>query len=96
MVIKEMMALMRISYFNAKRKLIGYYKYEGNVERICKTIINRCWNDKGFFMVSPEHFNSFYARDFGWVVKPLLNLGYKDKVKSTIDFALSSLSLIHI
>jgi hypothetical protein len=39
-------------------------------------------------MVSTGNFNQFYARDFGMCIKSLLYLGYKDKVRLTLKYAM--------
>jgi hypothetical protein len=70
-----------------KRK--GIKKYNGNSIEICKKIVDDCYNKKkGYFMVSAGHFSVFYCRDFGWIVKSLIKLGYKDKVRNTLEYAL--------
>jgi hypothetical protein len=65
----------------------GVKKYSGNVKEICKQIIEDCWNGK-YFQVSTGHFCEFYIRDFGWCVDSLLKLGYKDKIRKTLEYAL--------
>lgn len=72
-----------------KTFFFSYKKYKGNFKEIAKSIIRDCFN-KEFFMVSNGHFKCFYARDFGIVVKPLINLGYKKEIKKTIKFALEN------
>jgi len=72
-----------------KRKLLNkpIKKYSGNSKEICKQIIDDCWNGK-YLQVSPGNFAEFYCRDFGIIVKHLLNLGYKKQVESTLKYAL--------
>jgi len=69
----------------------GIKKYNGNAEQILRQAINDCWNNK-FFQSSAGHFSCFYIRDFGISVQALLNLGYRDKVIKTLEFALNSYS----
>jgi len=67
----------------------GLKKYKGNSKEICKKILDDCYNKKKkYFQVSAGHFNLFYTRDFGWIVKSLLELGYKKEVKNTLEYAL--------
>jgi len=66
-------------------------KYNGNVEQILKQCVNSCWNGN-YFQASAGHFSCFYIRDFGISVQALLNLGYKDKVIKTLEFALDAYS----
>ncbi len=69
----------------------GFPKYKGNAEQICTRIIERCWNGK-YFQTSAGHFNEFYARDFGWCTRYLLELGQKEQVKQTLNYALDKYS----
>jgi len=67
----------------------GIKQYSGNTEKICKKIIENCYDtSQERFMVSAGHFNTFYCRDFGWIVKSLISLGYKMKVRNTLSYAL--------
>jgi len=63
-------------------------RYEGNASKICRQIIDDCWNGT-YFMTSAGHFSEFFIRDFTWCIKPLINLGYKTKVEKTLTYALS-------
>ncbi len=78
---------LRIFRTSMKVKLFGRPNYQGNEETIAKTIIEKCFNGT-FFQVSTGHFNQFYTRDFGMVTKALLELGYQEEVKKTIEYAL--------
>ncbi len=66
----------------------GFGKYSGELEQIILQIIDSCWNGT-YLQVSSGHFNEFYCRDFGMCAEALVSLGYKDKVISTLDYALS-------
>lgn len=69
----------------------GLEKFTGTDDEICRNIINECWNGR-YFQVSPgkeSNYAVFYARDFGWCIESLINLGYKKKVIETLDYALS-------
>ncbi|KYK27336.1 hypothetical protein AYK26_03700 [Euryarchaeota archaeon SM23-78] len=80
---------VRIFSRNIKVKLVGMKKYSGSDEDICNQIIKECYNKKkGYFMISNGHFCEFYARDFGWCVESLLNLGYRKEVLNTLGYAL--------
>ncbi len=69
----------------------GVKKYSGSAEQICKQVIEDCWNGK-YFQVSSGHFCEFYIRDFGWCIDSLLELGHKDRVMKTLEYALSKYS----
>jgi len=74
-----------------KVRLRGIRKYNGNAEQILKQCVDSCWNGN-YFQASAGHFSCFYIRDFGISVQALLNLGYRDKVIKTLEFALDSYS----
>ncbi|MBU4492956.1 MAG: hypothetical protein KKA61_01160 [Nanoarchaeota archaeon] len=76
---------------SVKVRLGGIRKYNGNTKQILRQAINDCWN-KRFFQASAGHFSCFYIRDFGISVQALLNLGYRDKVVKTLEFALDTYS----
>lgn len=63
-------------------------RYKGNANKICEKIIDKCWNGE-YIQTSAGHFNGFYARDFGWCADYLLELGKKEWVKKTLDYALT-------
>jgi len=76
---------------SVKVRFRGVRKYSGNAEQILGQAVNDCWN-KRFFQASAGHFSCFYIRDFGISVQALINLGYRDKVIKTLEFALNSYS----
>ncbi len=63
-------------------------KYKGNAQQICEQIINDCWNGT-FFQTSKRNFSQFWTRDFGMCCESLIKLGYKNKVRMTLNYALS-------
>ncbi len=78
-------------FFRSKRKqFFKTKKYKGTSKEICTQIIHDCYNNKkNYFMVSPNNFNQFYARDFGMVCTALLELGYEKEVKNTLIYAMN-------
>lgn len=72
-------------YFSVKKQ--GFKKYTGTPEQICRQIIEECWNGT-FFQVSTGHFKAFYVRDFAYCVDGLLALGYNERVRKTLHYAL--------
>lgn len=66
----------------------GFARYDGDLEQVIRKIIESCWNG-GYFQVSSGHFNEFYCRDFGMCAEALVDLGYRDRVVKTLDYALS-------
>jgi hypothetical protein len=80
---------IRMYKYNRFRKRKGFRRYEGDITEIITKIIDSCWNNnKKYFMVSSGHFCQFYSRDFFWCCKSLVDLGYKEKVLSTLYYAL--------
>jgi len=72
-------------------KIRGYKKYSGNDTEICIQIVDSCYNEeKKYFMASSGNYKVFYARDFGWCVQSLLNLGYKKQVEDTLKYAMDA------
>lgn len=72
-----------------KVHLLGIKKYRGNVKQISEKIIDSCYNKKkNYFMVSSGHFRQFYARDFGMILDSLIYLGYKERVRKTLIYAM--------
>ncbi|MFH1408502.1 MAG: hypothetical protein ABIH34_01210 [Nanoarchaeota archaeon] len=65
----------------------GYEKYPGDADKICKQIVERCWNGQ-YFMTSAGHFCEFWTRDFGMCVDSLLALGHRDRIRKTLHYAL--------
>ncbi|MEM4637729.1 MAG: hypothetical protein QXK76_01720 [Candidatus Woesearchaeota archaeon] len=79
---------LRIFKRNIKVKLFGLEKFSGTDEEICRKIIDACWNGK-YFSTTPKGGNyGFYSRDFGWCIQSLINLGYKNEVNKTLEYAL--------
>ncbi|MGV9205046.1 MAG: hypothetical protein ACOC44_13625 [Promethearchaeia archaeon] len=70
-----------------KRK--GLKEYEGTALEICRQIVEDCWNGT-YFRISTDwgHYRVFYIRDFGWAIGSLLDLGYREKVIKTLEYAL--------
>ena len=81
----------RIFYKSLHRKIRGHREYSGNASEICRQVVNECWNSR-FFQTSTGHFCQFYSRDFGICADSLVRLGFRDKVISTLDYALQRFS----
>jgi len=77
----------RISYLGLKNRLFPK-KYTGTAEDICKQIVRDCWNGR-YFQTSTGNFRQFWTRDFFWVAKSLLQLGYKEEVQKTLRYAMN-------
>lgn len=62
-------------------------RYPGSARDICRMILERNWNGT-YFTTSTHHYQEFWARDFGLVVDALLALGYQERVRKTLSYAL--------
>ncbi|MCF7866566.1 hypothetical protein K9L67_01260 [Candidatus Woesearchaeota archaeon] len=81
---------LRISARGLAKHFVGLKKYDGDSENICRQILEDCFDKKlGHFNVSVGHFRQFYCRDFGMICESLISLGYKERVISTLNFAMS-------
>jgi hypothetical protein len=69
----------------------GFQSYPGDARQICRQIVDACWNGE-FFQTSAGHFAEFWTRDFGWCIDSLLELGHRQKVLKTLDYALAQFS----
>jgi len=73
----------------------GTFKYSGDAEEICKKIVSDCWSKKrNYFKASNGHFSEFYVRDFAYCAEALMRLGYEDKVRQTLEYALKIFSKV--
>lgn len=78
-----------------KRAIVKHFtktkRYSGSVNDISRMILNDCYNKKNnYFMVSPGNFRQFYSRDFGMICESLISLGYENKVRSTLIYAMEN------
>lgn len=76
--------LWHLFYYRYFRK---HAKFEGDAEAISRAIVEKCWNGT-FYCTSLGNFDYFWIRDFATVAKSLRQLGYVDKVRATITWAL--------
>ncbi len=84
--LSEGFRMLRRRILSAGRSL---NRYEGNADMICRQIVEDCYNkEKSFFMASAGHFSQFYSRDFGLCVDSLKYLGYEDRARKSIKYAL--------
>ncbi len=80
---------LKILKHSINTKLNGWKRYNGSSEEICRQIINNCWNDN-YFQTSNGHFNDFWTRDFSWCCEPLIKLGYREQVRTTLLFSINA------
>jgi hypothetical protein len=56
-------------------------------EEIVRSLLVKLWNGK-FFQTDLGNYPQFYSRDFGMVLPALLHLGFRDKARKTLAYAL--------
>jgi hypothetical protein len=74
------------------RQIINRYfgkiqRFDGDARQIGEQIIERVWQGD-FYRTSLGHYDFFWMRDFGTVANSLVQLGNKDKVQRTLNWAL--------
>lgn len=62
-------------------------RFDGNAQQIGEQIVERTWGGK-FYMTSLGHYDFFWMRDFGTVAQSLTELGHKERVHQTLNWAL--------
>lgn len=72
------------------RDLFGreYKRYGGNAVDICRQIIEDRWNGTYFEGGETLFRNQFWIRDFSFFVREMIELGFKDKVRKNVAWAL--------
>ncbi len=78
---------LRFVKYSIKTKFSRYKRYKGDDKQICRQIVDNCWNGR-FFKTGGGNYNQFWTRDFGMCCESLINLGYKEKVSKTLQYAL--------
>lgn len=78
---------LRMFARSLKRRFFRIKKYSGDENKICRQIVDDCFNGK-YFQVSKGHFCEFYTRDFGFCIDSLIWMGYIKEVRKTLAYAL--------
>lgn len=69
------------------RYFADYEHFDGDAREISQQIIDKVWQGD-FFRTSLGHFDFFWMRDFGTCAESLTRLGYEEKVRSTLSWAM--------
>lgn len=77
----SLMRLIKHRYFQSE------LNFEGSPEEICQQILEKLWRKK-FYATGLSHFTYLWIRDFGTVSSSLIELGHRDRVHSTLHWAL--------
>ncbi len=64
-----------------------FFRFKGTAKQIGEAILEQLWNGQ-YYQTSLGNYPLFYSRDFGMVVQALLDLGHRERVKKTLDYAL--------
>ena len=69
------------------RYFVDIERFEGDARQICSSIVERLW-EGDFYRTSLGHFDFFWMRDFGTVTQSLVEIGFGDRVRHTLGWAL--------
>ena len=65
----------------------NFFQFKGNANQIGTQILEHLWNGQ-YYNTSIGNYPLFYSRDFGMVIQSLLDLGHKERVRKTLDYAM--------
>ena len=65
------------------------YRFRGSAEAICRQVVAHCWNGR-FLATSLGHYRDVWTRDLGLCAEALIRLGYRDRLRLTLAFALDA------
>jgi hypothetical protein len=80
---------VRVAVLSIVRRTLGWKRYPGGVEAICRAVIDDCWTGQ-FFAGSAGHFHQFWTRDLAMCTGALCRLGYREKVLKSWTWALAT------
>jgi hypothetical protein len=69
------------------RGLFGWKRYGGDVQAICRAVIDDCWTGE-YLAGSAGHFGQFWTRDLAMCTPALCRLGLRDRVVASWDWGL--------
>jgi hypothetical protein len=80
---------VRVAALSILRQTLGWKRYAGSVEAICRAVIDDCWTGQ-FFAGSAGHFHQFWTRDLAMCTGALCRLGFREKVLKSWTWALGA------
>lgn len=88
-MISKDLSLEALRMFKRHLKVRGknFTYIRGDAPTVAKTILKKLYNGR-FMQTSLGNYPQFYARDFGMMLPALLELGYKEQAKKTLEYAL--------
>lgn len=69
------------------RRLFGWRRFRGDVEEICRQVVESCWTGE-FFAGSGGHFKQFWMRDLAMCTPALCRLGERERVIQSLAWGL--------
>ena len=84
-IIKEGLRFFKAT-LHAKKH--GFTVYEGDANSICKAIVSERWNGS-YFETGKRHYDQFWTRDIGMCASALINLGHREKLLKTLNYAMN-------
>ena len=70
-----------------RRQARGHTRHRGDAATIVRACIEACWDGRTF-TASPGHFDMFWTRDLSFSAPSLLRLGYGERVRASLAYAL--------
>lgn len=82
--------VMRVAFRQVRARYFGTLpRLEGSAREVCMQVVEDTWNGT-FYETSMGHYDYFWMRDFGTVAASLTALGHRDRVHSTLRWALKA------
>jgi hypothetical protein len=75
-----------------RRGRAGPHRYPGDARAVCRAVLDACW-DGTYVNASAGHFRQFWTRDLGFSSAALVRLGYRERVVSSLAWALDAWSI---
>lgn len=82
------LGMMRAEYRQITNRYFGRIeRFDGDAREVCEQIVGRLW-EGDFYRTSLGHYDFFWMRDFGTVADSLCKIGHREKVLSTLSWAM--------
>jgi hypothetical protein len=72
-----------------RRAVAGHHRSPGDARAVIRDVLERCW-DGDHYDASAGHFRQFWTRDLGFSAVPLVRLGYRERVRASLAWALDA------
>jgi hypothetical protein len=71
------------------RRSRGHRRFDGDAEAICRAVVDACWTGE-YLAASAGHFRQLWIRDLGFASEALVALGHRDRVRTSLAWALDA------